>query len=469
MFRRAYLSVKGRKTKNIIMLLFLFIVSTLVLCSISIKNATNKSMELAKESLGGTVTLSMDMSKIRDEFKMEDQSSIEEKKNQMQDMHEKMNNSNIKLSDVQKISSIKYVNDVKYTFNVNATEKSFSLYESTDNNENDRGPKKNNSLEVEAINTFELNEDFVNKKIELISGTSFDEDSKDTAIISYELAENNNLSTSDNITLTDSDGEEHTLKIVGIYQYKENGGFTNYNKIYIDINSAENFLNSEEYNSGNYTINSAVFYLNNPDKVDEFKEEASKLVTDLSDRNLTLDIDTNSYDRMVSSIKGVQSFSNIVLIVVTISAIVIISLIIINSLKERNYEIGVLLSLGEKKIKIIGQFILELLMIAFISFILAIGTSKLISQKFANVILDNQISESSTLNQNKRGSGFRGDIKFMESNNNVSVINELNVDVSKKDMSILALIESLIIVISMVIPSAKILNSDPKDILSRKE
>lgn len=469
MFRRAYLSVKGRKTKNIIMLLFLFIVSTLVLCSISIKNATNKSMELAKESLGGTVTLSMDMSKLRDEFKKEDQGSIEDKKSQMQDMHEKMNNSNIKLSDVQKISSIKYVNDIKYTFNVNATEKSFSLYESTSNSNDNRGPERNNSLEVEAINTFELDDDYVNKKIELVNGTSFDEESKNVAIISYELAEANNLSVSDNITLTDSDDEEHTLKIIGIYQYKENKGFTNYNKIYIDINSAESFLSSEEYNNGDYTITSAVFYLNNPDKVDEFKTEANKLVTDLSDRNLTLDIDTNSYDRMVSSIKGVQSFSNIVLVVVTVSAIVIISLIIINSLKERNYEIGVLLSLGEKKIKIIGQFILELLMITFISFILAIGTSKFVSQKFANVILDNQVSQTEDFNQNKIGNGFRGDAKFMKSNSNVSVIDELNVDVSSKDIIILVLVESLIIVISMVIPSIKILNSDPKDILSRKE
>ena len=469
MFRRAYLSVKGRKTKNIIMLLFLFIVSTLVLCSISIKNATNKSMELVKESLGGTVTLSMDMSKLRDEFKKEDQGSIEDKKSQMQDMHEKMNNSNIKLSDVQKISSIKYVNDIKYTFNVNATEKSFSLYESTSNSNDNREPERNNSLEVEAINTFELDDDYVNKKIELVNGTSFDEESKNVAIISYELAEANNLSVSDNITLTDSDGEEHTLKIIGIYQYKENKGFTNYNKIYIDINSAESFLSSEKYNNGDYTITSAVFYLNNPDKVDEFKTEANKLETDLSDRNLTLDIDTNSYDRMVSSIKGVQSFSNIVLVVVTVSAIVIISLIIINSLKERNYEIGVLLSLGEKKIKIIGQFILELLMITFISFILAIGTSKFVSQKFANVILDNQASQTEDFNQNKRGNGFRGDSKFIESNSNVSVIDKLNVDVSSKDIIILVLVESLIIVISMVIPSIKILNSDPKDILSRKE
>ena len=128
-----------------------------------------------------------------------------------------------------------------------------------------------------------------------------------------------------------------------------------------------------------------------------------------------------------------------------------------------------MLSLGEKKIKIIGQFILELLMITFISFILAIGTSKFVSQKFANVILDNQVSQTEDFNQNKRGNGFRGDSKFMESNSNVSVIDELNVDVSSKDIIILVLVESLIIVISMVIPSIKILNSDPKDILSRKE
>ena len=108
-------------------------------------------------------------------------------------------------------------------------------------------------------------------------------------------------------------------------------------------------------------------------------------------------------------------------------------------------------------------------MITFISFILSIGTSKFVSQKFANVILDNQVSQTEDFNQNKRGNGFRGDAKFMESNSNVSVIDELNVDVSSKDIIILVLVESLIIVISMVIPSIKILNSDPKDILSRKE
>lgn len=466
MFRRACLSVKRKKTKTIIMFLFLFIVSTLVLCSISIKNATNKSMELAKESLGGKVTLSMDMSKLRDEFNPKNEDPKDDMQ-QMQDMHQKMNESNIKISDVTNITSIKYVNDVKYTFSVNATENSFSLYEATSNDENDRDPKRDNGLEIEAINTFDLNDDYNNNKIELATGESFDEDDSNVAIISYELATENSLSVSDTITLNDSNGEEHILKIIGIYQYKEKMGLTNYNKIYIDINSAEKFLTEEEYNDGDYNINSAVFYLNSPDKVEEFKEEANNLVTDLSDRNLTLDIDTNSYDRMVSSIKGVKTFSNIVLIVVMISAIVIMSLTIINSLKERNYEIGVLLSLGEKKIKIIGQFILELAMIGLVSFILAIGTSKIISQKFADVILDSQTSIVENQKENKRGNGFRGDIGII--NSNVDTINEINVDVNAKSIMLLLFVETTIIIISMIIPSIKILNSDPKDILSRKE
>lgn len=490
MVRRSYLSVVRKKSKSIIMLLFLFIVSTLVLCSISIKNATNKSMDLAKQSLGGEVTLSADMSKLREEFMPqgmnqngmpnteENTSDTVDRKQQMQNMHEKMNESNATIDDVKKISSIKYVDDVKYTFSVNATESSFSLYSSDssessiDNGIGHKMEKYNNILQVEAINAFELQDDYVGGKIELVSGDVFDETDEDVAIISYELGVENNLSVGDTITLKDSDNDEHVLTIIGIYQQKDANNFANYNKIYIDINSAEKFLSEEEYNNGNYNISSAVFYLNDPEKVEEFKTEANELVTDLEDRYLTLDIDTAAYEKMVSSIEGVSTFSNVILVVVIVSAIVIISLIVINSLKDRNYEIGVLLSLGEKKTKIIGQFIIELLLIAFISFILSIGTSMLISQKLANIILESQVTNNQVDNgfsNNQRGNGFKGNMGIMQNNQNVDVIDEIDVNVTTKDISILFIIELGIIIISMGLPSIKILNSDPKDILSRKE
>lgn len=488
MLKRAYLSVTRRKTKSIVIFLFLFVISTLALCSISIKNATNESMKLAKQSLGGEVTLSADMTKLRDQFMNNSESSnmqdgevsTQDREEQMRGMHDKMDESNATISDVNKIASIKYVSDVKYTFNVDATESSFDLYETSDSEDNENSdmqkPQKMNmnSLQVEAINTFNLEDDYKNGTIELVEGEAFDEDDSNVAIISYELATSNGLNVGDEIKLKDSDDEEHTLKVIGIYQNSNSDGFNNnYNKIYIDIISGEEFLDEETYNDGDYKISSAVFYLNDPEKVDEFKEEANKLVTDLEDRYLKLDIDTTSYDRMTSSIEGVKNFSNIILIVVIVASIVVISLMVINSLKDRNYELGVLLSLGEKKIKIVGQFILELILIAAISFILSILCSTLVSQKLADTVISMQTQAEEKSNDfGGRGNGFSGgkmDVPNNIDNSNLEIINEIDVNVDAKDISIMLIIEFGIIIISMVIPSIKILNSDPKDILSRRE
>ena len=162
MLKRAKISVTRRKSKTIIFFLFLFIVANLVLSSISIKNATEESMKMARVSLGSEVILQTDMEKIRDEFmnnKDNEQSTDENKKDDMKNMHNAMDESAATINDVNKLKEISYVTDVKYYFNVNATEKSFSLYESSseDNNNNDRpefDKKMNSGLQVKAINTF---------------------------------------------------------------------------------------------------------------------------------------------------------------------------------------------------------------------------------------------------------------------------------------------------------------------------
>lgn len=333
-----------------------------------------------------------------------------------------------------------------------------------------------NSLQIEAINTFKLEDKYVDGQIELVEGEAFEEDDEDSAIISYELATTNDLSINSEIIIKDSGGESHTLKIIGIYQNKENGFNNNYNLIYINTKTGEKFLTDEEYNNGNYKIAKAVFYLNDPENADKFKEAANKLVTDLSDRYLTLDIDNQTYKQMISSIEKVAKFSNIVFVIVIIASIIVISLMVINSLKDRNYEIGVLLSLGEKKKKIIGQFIIELVIIASVAFVLSIGTALFASQKFANILIDNQNKNAEISNQSPmggRGSSFNPNGNFSGKKDkgisSVNTIDEIDVSVTPKDIGLLFMIGYSIIFVSMIIPSIRILNSDPKDILSRRE
>lgn len=477
MFKRAWLSVKRKKSKSIILFLFLFIISNLVLSAISIKNATTESMNLAKKSLGGEVSLSMNMEKLRNNFMdNKEEPSIDDKKENMEKMHDKMDESNITKSDVDKLKNIKYVKDIKYTFSVDGEESSFKLYSNSteEDGENKNFPKRdnmNNSFQIEAINTFKLQDDYVNKTIELTEGEAFDEDDNDTVIISYELANSNNLSINDKIKVKDSSGNEHELTIIGIYQNTDSRGFNNYNKIYINTSTGEKFLSEDDYNNGNYKVSSAIFYLDNPENSDKFISKAKKLITDLDDRYLKLDIDKESYEQMVSSLEGVSKFSNTILIVVVLASIVVISLMVINSLKDRNYEIGVLLSLGEKKKKIVGQFIIELILIATIAFVLSIESSSLISQKLADTVLESQNKVENKMNDSRQG-GRGNDFSPFNMNkgkSNVKVIDAIDVNVNKEDIGLLFIVGYGIIFISMIVPSIKIINSDPKDILSRRE
>ena len=491
MLKRAKISVTRRKSKTIIFFLFLLIVANLVLSSISIKNATEESMKMARVSLGSEVILQTDMEKIRDEFmnnKDNEQSTDENKKDDMKNMHNAMDESTATINDVNKLKEISYVTDVKYCFNVNATEKSFSLYESSkeDDNNNDRpefDKKMNSGLQVKAINTFKLEDNYVNGTIKLTSGEAFDETKDDTAIISYELATENNLKVGDKITITSSDDKDVELEIIGIYQNSETDKFNNnYNLIYVNTNTGAKLLTEEEYNDGNYKVSKAVFYLDDPENADKFKEEANKLVTDFSDRNLTLDIDNESYEQMISSIEGVAKFSNTVLVIVIIASIVVISLMVINSLKDRNYEIGVLLSLGEKRKKIIGQFIIELVIIATLAFITSIGSSLLVSQKLADTLLENQTTVTEKMNTSVSGNRGNGAVmnRNMNKREDMSIgkmtglgtsktIDSIDVSVTLKDIALLFVIGYGIILVSMIVPSIKILHSDPKDILSRRE
>ena len=66
-------------------------------------------------------------------------------------------------------------------------------------------------------------------------------------------------------------------------------------------------------------------------------------------------------------------------------------------LRERIYEIGILLSIGISKLKIIAQFILEVMMISISSYIISIGLGKIASHILFKSIADG-VSEGGTEN-----------------------------------------------------------------------
>ena len=97
--------------------------------------------------------------------------------------------------------------------------------------------------------------------------------------------------------------------------------------------------------------------------MDSFVAQAEKLIdTD------TYSIQTNDqmYQSMLTPLNNVASFAKNIIVLVAVAGVIILTLIVMLSIRERKYEIGVLLSLGESRIKVILQFFTEIAICMFL-------------------------------------------------------------------------------------------------------
>ncbi|WKB36077.1 FtsX-like permease family protein [Terrilactibacillus sp. S3-3] len=141
-------------------------------------------------------------------------------------------------------------------------------------------------------------------------------------------------------------------------------------------------------------------------------------------------------------------------------------------IRNRKYEVGVLMGIGEGKSKIISQFIIEIL----IATILAFAVSFSVSQPIAGVVSDKLNSSYSTtsttqMSTSQRGPGMGGMGGQFGPGQSTNAANKLNLDVSVNYSDIFKTmgIATGIAVISVLLPSIAIMRLKPKEILTRQE
>ena len=403
MLKRAYLSITRRKSKSILLFIILFVVSNLIITTIAIKNATNESTEFAKSSIGSEVTLSVDMQGLRKSVR-EKNGEVGENSNEKQVIEIPK----ISVTDVLAIADSEYLSGYSYGYTAYANVEDLETVESemekmgeistpegnVSSSSSGRGQitgmpnmkmdmkdfRQNlvsGDIAISATNSFESLSEVKSGTMELVYGESSALNTDGSVIISYDFAELNKLTVGSVIKLIHTNTEEaFELTIVGIYENSKasddmrNMLMNSSNTMYVNFTTGEKFMTEEEYNEGNYGISSAVYYLNDPNNYEAFVAEAETKVS-LEENDLKLSIDESTYERMVGSIESIGSFANIILVVVIIASVLLVTLIINSQVKERNYEMGVLLSLGENKRKIVSQIGTELVIIATIAFIIS--------------------------------------------------------------------------------------------------
>ena len=81
-----------------------------------------------------------------------------------------------------------------------------------------------------------------------------------------------------------------------------------------------------------------------------------------------LDAHDSLYKQMIYPIENISSTSQMIIYIVSIAGAIILGLIIMLSIKGRRKEMGILLSIGEKKWKLMAQFVVEVVCAAILAF-----------------------------------------------------------------------------------------------------
>ncbi len=185
----------------------------------------------------------------------------------------------------------------------------------------------------------------------------------------------------------------------------------------------------------------------------------------------TLDANDAAYQKMVGPIEQVASFSKSVVYLVSIAGGLILALLILLSVRERRKEMGILMAMGEKRSKLMGQLLVETFAIAAVAFLITYATGGMTSQFMTDQLLNREVTEAAS-SATTDGFGGPGGGPGGQGQQLLASIPQITEMTTKIDWSTLAQvvqIGSLIVFLSVLLPSLILLRMNPKEILLRED
>ena len=161
-------------------------------------------------------------------------------------------------------------------------------------------------------------------------------------------------------------------------------------------------------------------------------------------------------------------FSNIIVWIVVINAVVIITLVTALTLKTREYEIGVLLSIGVSKMKIVAQFFVELIVVALIGFTLSVLSGSLIAKQVGAAVLNYQVdteNQYGELDDQNNTNYYWGESNYFTEISQDDLLAEYEVQINPLIIGEIYILGIGVVFISILIPSFMIMRFNPKKIL----
>jgi len=208
-----------------------------------------------------------------------------------------------------------------------------------------------------------------------------------------------------------------------------------------------------------------IFRLNDPRDLTAFSEAAGELLPEFW---RTTDL-SNTFSDISTSMENMQWLASLILWISISATLLILSLLITLFLRDRKYEIGIYLALGEKKMKVIMQIVLEVVSVAVVAISLALFAGNFLARNISESMIQQDLIASQQDQWSNSMVWTQGSERLSWfSSGNMSIEEMMESYQISLDMGTIGLFYAIgigTILISTIVPIAYIIRLDPKKIM----
>ena len=348
--KRAFLYDTRKKGKSLTLFLLFVLITLFVTISFSVLSATQAAAANLRETVGASFTLRgkpMELSTSGEDYAMQFVPISQ------QDIDLIAGNTEIKACNAQQSAT--------------ATASSFIF------------PSGMPSGAVSANTSSAWNRNFTSGILTLAEGRHITQDDRHAALVSRELAEENELQIGSELSFKDP---AVTVEIIGIYESDPSMEF-DADTIFTDHNTYWALTESE---AGTYS-GRVDFFVTDPARLEAVMEQIKRDVP-LPWEDYTLQTDTAEYDAIAYQLSTIGRLTTLLIVSAITVSIIVLFLILAMRIRGRVHEVGVLLAVGVAKRNIITQFLVETTAILLLTFLFSCPLSYFAAMQIGTFLRD---------------------------------------------------------------------------------
>lgn len=391
-WRRSLLSVRRKPVKSLLLVLIVFLIASFLLAGMASKHTSIAVQNKSRQAVGAAYRLEINEADRR--MRLNELEPFQYPNGAWGTKIPNNEFESLLMPDIEKIALTDGVDDFNVTTRTTAVlPKGFERIED---------PEKDQNMDFGGVNLYgnrnmQMDFNVRDGNIRLLEGRFIGPDDENAAVISSELAERNGLKIGDTISFAPINEEPssgiYTATILGIFATEhpipstmDGDTFRSENTIFTDLR----FPEKAEGHSGDPCFKYATFYVEDVQQYDVIKSRIRQL--DINWLRYDL-IDNNGIsEQMAENFNNLSNVSNLLIVVVSVSSLLILLFVFSFWTKSRNHEIGILLALGNSKKAIVFQFIIEAVVVGVLAFALAALASPAISGGVASYLASREHS-----------------------------------------------------------------------------